>query len=104
MMAAVPKAAVVITNPTHYAVALAYDRGTSARLASSPRAPMRWRRASATMARGSRACRSCRTRHWPAPCTSWNWRRKSRAEHYQAVAEIIAFVWRLNNRAGGARR
>ncbi len=27
MMAAVPKAAVVVTNPTHYAVALAYDRG-----------------------------------------------------------------------------
>ncbi len=27
MMAAVPKAAVVVTNPTHYAVALAYERG-----------------------------------------------------------------------------
>lgn len=30
MMAAVPGAAVVITNPTHYAVALAYEPGTSA--------------------------------------------------------------------------
>jgi len=30
MMAAVPKASVVITNPTHYAVALSYDRGMSA--------------------------------------------------------------------------
>ena len=30
MMAAVPKASVVITNPTHYAVALAYERGMSA--------------------------------------------------------------------------
>lgn len=30
MMAAVPKASVVITNPTHYAVALTYDRGMSA--------------------------------------------------------------------------
>jgi flagellar biosynthetic protein FlhB len=30
MMAAVPRAAVVITNPTHYAVALAYEAGQSA--------------------------------------------------------------------------
>jgi flagellar biosynthetic protein FlhB len=30
MMAAVPKASVIITNPTHYSVALAYDRGMPA--------------------------------------------------------------------------
>ncbi len=30
MMAAVPKASVVITNPTHFAVALQYDRGMNA--------------------------------------------------------------------------
>ena len=30
MMAAVPKASVIITNPTHYAVALQYDRGMDA--------------------------------------------------------------------------
>ncbi len=30
MMAAVPKAAVVITNPTHYSVALQYERGMEA--------------------------------------------------------------------------
>src|SRR5260370_22259836 len=30
IMAAVPKASVVITNPTHYAVALSYERGMSA--------------------------------------------------------------------------
>jgi flagellar biosynthesis protein FlhB len=30
MMAAVPKASVIITNPTHYAVALSYERGMSA--------------------------------------------------------------------------
>jgi flagellar biosynthesis protein FlhB len=30
MMAAVPKASVIITNPTHYSVALRYDRGMSA--------------------------------------------------------------------------
>ena len=30
MMAAVPKASVIITNPTHYAVALRYERGMEA--------------------------------------------------------------------------
>src|SRR3954464_926192 len=30
MMAAVPKASVIITNPTHYSIALSYDRGMSA--------------------------------------------------------------------------
>jgi flagellar biosynthetic protein FlhB len=30
MMAAVPKASVIITNPTHYAVALSYERGMQA--------------------------------------------------------------------------
>jgi flagellar biosynthetic protein FlhB len=30
MIAAVPKASVVITNPTHYAIALQYERGMSA--------------------------------------------------------------------------
>jgi flagellar biosynthetic protein FlhB len=30
MMASVPKASVIITNPTHYSVALSYERGMSA--------------------------------------------------------------------------
>ena len=30
MMAAVPKASVIITNPTHYSVALSYERSMSA--------------------------------------------------------------------------
>jgi flagellar biosynthetic protein FlhB len=30
MMAAVPKASVIITNPTHYSVALSYQRGMAA--------------------------------------------------------------------------
>jgi len=32
MMAAVPKASVIITNPTHYSVALQYERGMAAPL------------------------------------------------------------------------
>ena len=38
MMQEVPKADVVITNPTHYAVALRYDDNACARRWSSPRA------------------------------------------------------------------
>src|ERR1700679_2323842 len=30
MMSAVPKASVIITNPTHYSVALSYERGMAA--------------------------------------------------------------------------
>jgi flagellar biosynthetic protein FlhB len=30
MMAAVPKASVIITNPTHYSIALSYERGMTA--------------------------------------------------------------------------
>jgi flagellar biosynthetic protein FlhB len=30
MMAAVPKASVIVTNPTHYAIALQYERGMDA--------------------------------------------------------------------------
>ena len=40
MMQDVPKADVVVTNPTHFAVALRYDDEPHARAASwSPRAP-----------------------------------------------------------------
>lgn len=37
MMADVPKASVVVTNPTHYAVALRYDREGAARTGEAPR-------------------------------------------------------------------
>jgi flagellar biosynthesis protein FlhB len=67
MMANVPKAAVVITNPTHYAVALQYERGMEAPvcvakgidkvvLKISGRSP------ASTIFRLSRICR------WRAPC------------------------------------
>jgi flagellar biosynthetic protein FlhB len=59
MLADVPKADVVIVNPTHYAVALAWNRTSGMRRAASPRAPTRSPRASAP-ARWRRACRSGR--------------------------------------------
>lgn len=43
MMAAVPEADVIITNPTHYAVALQYDPGRAARRRCCwPRGPISW--------------------------------------------------------------
>ena len=102
MIAAVPKATVVITNPTHYAVALEYERGMDAPC----------------------VCRKGRGRHRPK---DQGGRRQAfvpivenpplaRAlhatveidqqippEHYKAVAEVIGYVMRLR-RAVSLRR
>jgi flagellar biosynthetic protein FlhB len=43
MMAAIPEADVVITNPTHYAVALSTTRRRAARRCCWPRAATSWR-------------------------------------------------------------
>ncbi len=98
MMAAVPKAQVVITNPTHYAVALAYDRGSQA-------APV-------VVAKGTDLI-AARIRHAAAdagvplvanpPLARALHRLPLETaippEHYRAVAEIIAFVWGLSRHA-----
>lgn len=42
MMAAVPEADVVITNPTHFAVALKYDRRAAGRRCCWPKATISW--------------------------------------------------------------
>ncbi|WP_376091909.1 flagellar biosynthesis protein FlhB [Roseomonas sp. CCTCC AB2023176] len=93
MMAAVPRAAVVITNPTHYAVALAYEDGAAA----APR----------IVAKGAdevagRIREAARDAGVPLVSNPPLARALFRLElgteippdHYQAVAEIIAFVWR----------
>jgi flagellar biosynthetic protein FlhB len=98
MMAAVPKAAVVITNPTHYAVALAYVGGDAApkvvakgvdELAARIRATAE--ASGVPLVANPPLARALHRLDVGAEIP---------AEHYQAVAEIIAFVWR---RAGGAR-
>ena len=66
MMAAVPNATVIITNPTHYAVALKYERGMAAPVCVAKGVDAialrfaRWRR--------STGCGSSRTRRWPVLC------------------------------------
>ena len=67
MMAAVPKASVVITNPTHFAVALQYERGMNA-----PVCVAKGVDALALKIRevaGEHRFRSSRTRRSPARCT-----------------------------------
>jgi flagellar biosynthetic protein FlhB len=97
MMAAVPKAAVVVTNPTHYAVALAYDRGSSA----APRVVAKGVDAMAARIRAVAAEAGVPIVANP-PLARALYRVELEAEippeHYQAVAEIIAYVWSLSRR------
>ena len=102
MMAQVPKAAVVITNPTHYAIALQYERGMEApicvakgvdavalkirEIAAEHRIP--------TIENPplARALHATVELDQPIP-----------PEHYKAVAEVIGYVMRLRRAASGLR-
>jgi flagellar biosynthetic protein FlhB len=99
MLAAVPKATVVVTNPTHYAVALVYDRAKDA----APRVV-----AKGVDEMAARIRDAARAHRVPVvsnpPLARALWRVELDAaippEHFQAVAEIIAYVWRLARRPG----
>lgn len=67
MMEAVPKADVVLMNPTHYAVALKYEGGKMRARSWWPRAWTKWPSASAKSANNT-GCRSSPPRLWHAPC------------------------------------
>jgi flagellar biosynthetic protein FlhB len=94
MLAAVPKATVVITNPTRYAVALSYDRAKFA-------APRVVAKGVDTLA--ARIREVAQDNHVPIVANPPLARALYQveldseipAEHFQAVAEIIAYVWRL---------
>lgn len=93
MMDQVPKAAVVVTNPTHYAVALAYDQDGS----GAPRVVAKG--ADAMAARIREKARESGVPLVANPPLAralykLDLEAEIPAEHYQAVAEIIAFVWR----------
>ena len=100
MMAAVPKATVVITNPTHYAVALAYERGTQA----APRVVAKGADAVAARIRDlARENKVPLVANPPLARVLFRVELDAEipAEHFQVVAEIIAYVWRL--RGQGSR-
>ena len=104
MMAAVPSASVVITNPTHYAVALQYDRGMNA--------PVCVAKGVDTVARKTREVAAqhavplvenpvlARALHATVEIDE-----EIPPEHYQAVAEIIGYVMRMSRSvAEGVKR
>ncbi len=103
MLAAVPNATVVITNPTHYAVALTYDRTTNA----APRVVAKGVDSMAARIREVAAAHRVPLVANPPLARALHrvdTDAEIPAEHYQAVAEIIAYVWRLGQRAQGAGR
>jgi flagellar biosynthetic protein FlhB len=99
MMADVPKATVIITNPTHFAVALRYERGMDAPIC---------------VAKGvdnvALKIREIGTEHAVPIVENPPLARALHAtveieqpiapEHYKAVAEVISFVMRLRGAAG----
>jgi flagellar biosynthetic protein FlhB len=104
MLQNVPNASVVITNPTHYAVALRYEQGETPApicLAKGVDAVAQRIRAAAEEHNVpivedpplARALFAAADLDQPIP-----------KEHYEAVAKVIGFVMRLARRRGRARR
>jgi flagellar biosynthesis protein FlhB len=102
MMAAVPKASVVITNPTHYAVALRYERGMNAPVCVAKGVDLIARKIrEVAEAHGIPIVENpplARAVHATVEIDQ-----EIKPEHYKAVAEIIGYVMRLN-RSFAARR
>lgn len=103
MLAAVPKATVIVTNPTHYAIALAYDRGNG----GAPRVVAKG--VDEVAARIREVASEHRIPLVPNPPLARALYQveldaEIPAEHFKAVAEIIAYVWRLRSRAIPSRR
>jgi len=100
MMAAVPKASVVITNPTHFAVALKYERGMNA--------PVCLAKGTDLIARKIREVAEAadvpvvenpplaRALHATVELDQ-----EIPPEHYKAVAEVISYVMRLSGALRG---
>lgn len=101
MMSKVKTADVVITNPTHYAIALSYERGGG----SAPRVVAKGADFVAARIREEAAAHDI-----PlvpnAPLARALFEvdldQEIPAEHYKAVAEVIAFVWKLKGRLNTA--
>ena len=97
MMAAVPQAAVVVTNPTHYAVALAYARGS----VEAPRVVAKGvDEVAARIREMAQAHRVPLVANPPLARAlhAVELEAEIPRELYQAVAELIAYVWRLRAR------
>jgi flagellar biosynthetic protein FlhB len=102
MMAAVPTASVVIANPTHYAVALRYERGMNAPICVAKGTDLIASKIREVA--GEHAIPIvenpplARALHATVEIDE-----EIRPEHYKAVAEIIGYVMRLNRGLAGRR-
>jgi flagellar biosynthesis protein FlhB len=97
MMAAVPKATVVVTNPTHYAVALRYESGMAAPVCVAKGVDALALRIRAVAAEHGVPLMEnpplARALH-----ASVDIDEEIPVEHYKAVAEVIGYVLRLRRR------
>jgi flagellar biosynthetic protein FlhB len=102
MMAAVPTASVVITNPTHYAVALRYERGMNAPVCVAKGVDLIARKIrEVAMEHGIPIVENpplARAVHATVEIDQ-----EIQPEHYKAVAEVIGYLMRLNRSFGGKR-
>jgi flagellar biosynthetic protein FlhB len=100
MMASVPTASVVITNPTHYAVALKYERGMPAPICVAKGVDLMALKirevANANNVPIVENVPLARALHAAVEIDD-----EIPAEHYHAVAEVIGYVMRLKRRFGG---
>ena len=103
MMASVPQATVVIANPTHFAVALKYERGMNAPICVAKgmdSIALKIREvAEANNVPVVENPPLARALHGTVEIDA-----EIPAEHYQAVAEVIGYVMRLNRAVAGAAR
>lgn len=102
MMAAVKTASVVITNPTHYAVALHYERGMNAPVCVAKGADLIARRIREVATENGIPI----VENPPLARAVYGTveiDQEIRPEHYKAVAEIIGYVMRLNRGFAGRR-
>jgi flagellar biosynthesis protein FlhB len=98
MMAAVPKASLIITNPTHYAIALKYERGMNAPICLAKGVDLIARRIrEVAEAHGIPLVENpplARALHGTVEIDQ-----EIPQEHYRAVAEIIGYLMRLRRLA-----
>jgi flagellar biosynthetic protein FlhB len=95
IMAALPTASVVITNPTHFAVALRYERGMNAPICVAKGADLIARKMREVAAEHNIPI----VENPPLARALFGTVESDQEippEHYQAVAEVIGYVMRLN--------
>ena len=99
MMAAVPKASVVITNPTHFAVALQYEKGMEAPICVAKGSDLMALKIREIAAKHSIPIVEnpplARALHATVEIDD-----EIPTEHYKAVAEVIGYVMKLRRAAG----